>query len=140
MSKENIRFNIIIDSNIWISFLIGKSLAGLQNYLSKDSIRIITCMEQLLELSEVFKRPKFSRYISRNQVHEFFELLEDVSEIITLTAKSDLCRDKKDNYLLSLALDSKADYLITGDNDLLSIEKINSTSIISYTEFSNLFQ
>jgi len=139
MSKENKRFNIIIDSNIWISFLIGKSLAGLQNHFSKDSIRIITCKEQLLELSEVFKRPKFSRYISRNQVHEFFELLEDVSEIVTLTAISDLCRDKKDNYLLSLALDSQADYLITGDNDLLSIEKINSTSIISYTEFSNLF-
>ena len=44
----------------------------------------------------------------------------------------------KDNYLLSLATDANADYLITGDNDLLVLEKINSTQIIRYKEFEKL--
>ena len=47
----------------------------------------------------------------------------------------EVCRDAKDNFLLNLAIDSKADYLITGDTDLLIIEKIKKTNIITFTEF-----
>ena len=50
-----------------------------------------------------------------------------------------ICRDKKDNFLLSLAKDSKADYLLTGDEDLLVIQKFDDTEILSYTEFSERY-
>ena len=51
--------------------------------------------------------------------------------------KSDvkICRDKKDNFLLNLSIDSKADFLITGDNDLLVLKKIERTIIMSFTDF-----
>ncbi|MGZ3872410.1 MAG: putative toxin-antitoxin system toxin component, PIN family [Mucilaginibacter sp.] len=44
-------------------------------------------------------------------------------------------RNVKDNYLLSLSLDSKADYLITGDSDLLVLEKTGLTQILSLPDF-----
>ena len=44
-------------------------------------------------------------------------------------SKIELCRDSKDDFLLSLAMDSKADYLITGDNDLLDLKTIGKTKI-----------
>lgn len=47
----------------------------------------------------------------------------------------DICRDEKDNFLLALAKDSKADYLITGDADLLTIKKFEHTEILTYIEF-----
>ena len=41
-----------------------------------------------------------------------------------------LCRDPKDGYLLALSIQSDAHYLVTGDLDLLDIQKINNTNII----------
>ncbi|MGG7664755.1 putative toxin-antitoxin system toxin component, PIN family [Dyadobacter sp. BHUBP1] len=46
-----------------------------------------------------------------------------------------MCRDPKDNFLLALALDSNADFLITGDADSLVIEQIGKTRIITLTDF-----
>ncbi len=46
-----------------------------------------------------------------------------------------ICRDEKDNFLLSLSVDSKAEYLITGDKDLLVLEKIENTEILTFSEF-----
>jgi len=44
----------------------------------------------------------------------------------------------KDNYLLSLAIDSNADFLITGDNDLLILSRIENTKIIKYSDFEKI--
>lgn len=140
MKKESKSYKIIVDSNIWISFLIGKNLSGLQNYIDSQILRIITCNEQLLELTEVFKKPKLKKYFSKEQIEEFFELLDESSDNVLISTKSDICRDPKDNYLVSLALDSKADFLITGDQDLLDLKKIGETNVLKFTDFNNIFQ
>lgn len=135
MKKESKSFKIIVDSNIWISFLIGKNLLGLQNYIDSQKIKIITCNEQLTELSEVFKKPKLKKYFTKEQITEFFELLDESSDSIIISSKSNICRDPKDNYLVLLALDSNADFLITGDKDLLELNKIGETIVLKYTDF-----
>src|ERR1035437_4053547 len=135
MKKGNKSYKIIVDTNIWISFLIGKNLIGLQNQIDSQFIKIITCNEQLQELSEVFKKPKIKKYFSKEQIVEFFELLDESSENFIISSNSNICRDPKDNYLISLAIDSEADFLITGDNDLLELVKVGGTTILKYTEF-----
>jgi predicted nucleic acid-binding protein len=50
-----------------------------------------------------------------------------------------LCRDPEDDYLLALAHDSNADFLITGDKDLLVLKKINNADIINYSDFEKIF-
>jgi len=138
MKKGNKSCKVIIDTNIWISFLIGKSLPGLQNHLNSQFIQVITCKEQILELTEVFKKPKIKKYFSKEQVIEFLELLDESSQNVDIKTKTSLCRDPKDNYLISLAIDSKADYLITGDNDLLDLIKVGNTEIMKYGDFDKL--
>lgn len=138
MKKANKFYRIIIDSNIWISFLIGKKLIGLQNHIDTQNIKIITCNEQIVELSEVFKKPKIKKYFKKEQVSEFFELLIQSSEIVNLSTISNICRDPKDNYLVSLSIDSNANYLITGDKDLLILNKINETIVLNYNDFIEL--
>jgi len=135
MKKESKSYKIIVDSNIWISFLIGKNLLGLQNYIDSQKIKIITCNEQLTELSEVFKKPKLKKYFTKDQISEFFELLDESSDCILISTKSNICRDSKDNYLVSLALDSYANFLITGDKDLLDLKKIGHTIVLKYNDF-----
>jgi len=51
--------------------------------------------------------------------------------LIKVTSNVDQCRDQKDNFLLNLAIDGRADFLITGDADLSVLGKINETRIIS---------
>ena len=58
----------------------------------------------------------------------FIDLIE-VKSIVTI------CRDPKDNFLLALAKDGKADYLITGDKDLLDLKKFGKTKIKTITNF-----
>jgi len=59
--------------------------------------------------------------------------------LINVFSKVDICRDAKDNYLLSLAIDAKIDFLITGDKDLLSLQQIETTKIINFKDFENIF-
>lgn len=139
MTKANKSYKVIIDSNVWISFLIGKDLSGLQNFIESKTFIILTCEEQLIELYEVFERPKLRKYFDKDQIIEFFELFEESSKSISLSTKTNLCRDPKDNYLVSLAIDSQADYLVTGDNDLLVLTTINNTIVIKYSDFNALF-
>lgn len=46
-----------------------------------------------------------------------------------------MCRDGKDNFLLALANDGRASHLITGDKDLLVLEKLNQTEILTISEY-----
>ncbi|MCX6278172.1 MAG: putative toxin-antitoxin system toxin component, PIN family [Bacteroidetes bacterium] len=140
MKRRTRKYKIIIDTNIWISFLIGKSLRGLQNHIFSLSIKIITCKEQYNELSEVFKKPKIKKYFSKEQVEEFFELLDESSDCIELVTKSKVCRDEKDNYLVSLAIDSHSNFLITGDKDLLEFDRIGETLVVKFSDFEQLLK
>jgi putative PIN family toxin of toxin-antitoxin system len=128
-------YKVIIDSNIWVSFLIGKSLRSLVHHIRNEKITIITCEEQLQELTSVFQKPKFLKYFQINQVTTFFTFFRGVSHIVPIRVIKPLCRDSKDDYLLALSIESEAHYLITGDKDLLEIRKIQKTSIINYKDF-----
>jgi len=140
MKKANKSFKVIVDTNIWISFLIGKNLKGLQEYIDSQTIIIVTCNEQIQELTEVFKKPKIKKYFTPEQIGEFFELLGESSVNVIIKTKTKLCRDLKDNYLLSLAIDSNADFLITGDNDLLILTSVENTEIIKFIDFEKIFK
>lgn len=46
-----------------------------------------------------------------------------------------LTRDPKDDYLLAYALVGQADYLVTGDHDLLALQHVGDTQIVTTSEF-----
>ena len=135
MKQANNMYKVVIDSNIWVSFMIGKNLRRLVQCVRNEQVTIITCAEQLHELSDAFQKPKLQKYFQANQIATFFSFLRGVSRNVPITVSSSLCRDPKDDYLLALSIASDAHYLVTGDNDLLEMQKINNTIIIKYTDF-----
>ncbi len=139
MKKESNADKVIIDTNIWISFLIGKHLKGLHRIIASNAIKIITCKEQLAELAEVFQKPKISKYFTTDEVNEFFKLLDDCSLIGEIESEVTICRDPKDNYLLALAKDAGANYIISSDNDLLTLESFALAKIIPYSDVKKYF-
>ena len=129
---------IIADTNVWVSFLMGRTLKGLEFYIYDSRFQLVSCKEQLFELREVLYRPKMMRYFSEKQIIGVFKMLADYALEVRIHSKVDICRDAKDNYLLALAVDSRAHFLITGDKDLLSIEQIGITKIISFKDFEEM--
>ena len=72
---------------------------------------------------------------NKQKVKDFLEFLEFIAIKTEITSNVTLCRDPKDNFLLALAKDSKADYLLTGDNDLLILNRFENTKILKYIDF-----
>jgi len=136
MPRKKIR--LVIDTNIWISFLIGKTLAGLSKAIINNKVIILFSTELFEELIEVLQRPKFTKYFSKKDIKEFISLIHAKVEWVEVKAHFNDCRDSKDNFLLDLSVSGKADYLITGDEDLLILNPFRNTEIINYRSFQKI--
>jgi putative PIN family toxin of toxin-antitoxin system len=126
---------VIIDTNLWISFLIGKELSSLKFLLVEQTVQPILSEQLLQEIILVTQRPKLQKYFPQSKVKELIDLLQIIGLLIEIKSETSICRDLKDNYLLALAKDSQANFLITGDKDLLILKQIESTQILTYQDF-----
>jgi len=126
---------VIIDTNLWISFLITKDLSKLDKILSDKLATLLYSQELIDEFIEVAQRPKFRRYFSADDLQALLLAMSDRAIFIDVSSTVTVCRDEKDNFLLALAKDGKASHLITGDKDLLVLKRFGKTKILSITEY-----
>ena len=126
---------IILDNNLRILFLLTKQLAFVDKMLADGLLEIVYCNELIAELLEVISRPTLQKYFTEEEVILIFEIINCYGVIIPLVSNVMVCRDAKDNYLLSLAKDAKADFLLTEDLDLLDLKIFGDTRIVSIAEF-----
>ncbi len=126
---------VILDTNLWISFLISKKLVLLDDLIFHDKIKLVFSKELIEEFITTAKRPKFSKIFQVRDIKHLLELFDDYGKLVEPSIKITGCRDTKDNFLLSLAVASKADYLVTGDNDLLVMKNIRKTRILDWVTF-----
>jgi hypothetical protein len=126
---------IILDTNIWISFLISKNYTEIDNLILTSGFTLLFSNESLEEFIEVVNRPKFKKFFSKRDVEKLLSLFDQYAELIVIQSNTHICRDPKDNFLLDLAIDGKADFLITGDKDLLVVGKISGIQIITFQDF-----
>ena len=126
---------IIVDTNLWISFLLTRDFSNLDKLFADQSITLLFSQELLDEFIEVARRPKFKKYFSLSDLQDMLQELSLRAEFIAVTSTVDACRDSKDNFLLSLAVDGKATHLITGDKDLLDIGNFEVTKIITIATY-----
>ena len=124
---------IIFDNNIWISFLIGKRLASLRSVFSRLDVEIYYCDELEEEYLDVAHRPKIMKYVDEQQVERVHRLMVTMCHKAKIEKlKSTPVRDPKDVYLLALCGGVEADYLVSGDSDLLDLKEYNQTKIIDF--------
>ncbi|MFZ4771216.1 MAG: putative toxin-antitoxin system toxin component, PIN family [Ferruginibacter sp.] len=136
MKAKNIK--VIFDTNVWISFLIGKRLSFIKNYISSGQITIVTTEQLLNEIKEVTGREHLRKYFPKDSVTALIELLELIAENVEIKPIHFVNRDPKDNFLLDLIDFSKADYLVTGDKDLLAHNPFKSATILTAASFEKL--
>ncbi len=99
--------------------------------LSKAKLYITS--DVLKEVEEVIKRPKFREAMDNANLTpaQVIQKIGSLSHLITAPELNiKVCRDEKDNKFLECAENAKADYLISGDEDLLSLKEYKGIPII----------
>lgn len=131
------KFKVVIDTNVFISeiFFGGNPLKVLRLW-QKRKIELVISPE--LEAEIVRKLKAFDA--SEELTTDWKSLVEENSIRILPKAKPKLSRDPKDNFLLAAALEAKADYLITGDKDLLILVKVGGARILKPAQFIKEFR
>jgi len=134
---------IIVDANVLISSaLVSDSVPKRVFTIVSLQHTLLRSAESLKELQRVVYKEKFNKYFS---VHP--ELREElvlsyleIGRTVDITHRVDICRDRKDNIYLELALSGKADLIISGDSDLLVLNPFEGIPIIKPVEFLNKYQ
>jgi putative PIN family toxin of toxin-antitoxin system len=135
-------YKVIIDTNLWISLLIGKRISAMRDLCNSKQLSIYVCEDLMAEFRKVSSSPKIKKYVTQSHIAATLELMESstVKRKLKTSAVAATLRDAKDLYLLSLADTVSADYLITGDKDLLILQKHNQTRIVTFSEFMAIIQ
>lgn len=114
---------IVIDANVIISAAFGgKPLEAVVRAMEDHEVDLSPPIER--ELHETISG--FSKRLSEVQIsflHEKIEELLGLAKRISVSTHVELSRDAKDDHYLLLCKEARADFLITGDKDLLSIPK-----------------
>lgn len=126
---------VIIDTNIWISFLIGKELQDLKELIVNKRVKIVTTDQLINEIRIVTSREKLKKYFNQDKVADLISLLGILADKVKINRVDRICRDPKDDFLLALARESGTNYLITGDKDLLDIRVYGRTRILTAKQF-----
>lgn len=135
MSHEH---RLVIDTNLWVSrLLLPKSVSAQAVDKAMRWGQPLMSHETLSELTKVLARPKFDRYVSREERQQFLRKLGGVVKLVPIVQRVQICRDPKDDKFLDLALAGLAEYLLTGDNDLLVLNPFHGIRIITPTDWLN---
>lgn len=132
---ENNPLRLVIDTNLWISFIVSNKLDRLENFLIDNKAKILLSEELINEIASTIAKPRLKKYFPEDALAEMLDVFEPFSDFIEIKSKVEVCRDPNDDFLLSLAKDGKADYLLTGDKDLLVLEVFEGTKIMKINDF-----
>ena len=134
---------LVIDTNIFISAVIfPKNQLGKIIRKALDFHSFALSEATFAELQEVLNREKFDRYLGRHTRLNFLEKTAAKAHWIEMDCIAPVrdCRDAKDNKFLELALASKAEFLITGDLDLLVLDPYCGIRILTAAAFGTLME
>jgi putative PIN family toxin of toxin-antitoxin system len=137
---RNKPLRVIIDTNLWISFIISKRFNALDPIFQSSNIRVLFSIELIEEIRATVEKPKLKKHFDSKAVEEMLLTFESMIELIQVKSKVQICRDSKDDFLLSLSKDGKAHFLITGDKDLLSLNRFRKTDVVTFSQFIKVLE
>jgi len=130
------RARVVIDNNALVSrLLIPNSVPGRAVRKAIDEAQLLISEATLEELADGLARPKFDPYVSIADRQEFIRQLGRIAELVPITFTVRACRDPKDDKLLELAINGRADLIITGDKDLLELNPFRDIPIITPAQY-----
>ena len=125
---------IVIDTNVFVSavFFGGKPLDVIRTVISKENEAYVS-PEIWDEYADVIER--LGRKYPKNKRTDLLQQMLKIFKIVSPSHSVDTCRDKDDNKFISCALESKCMFIVSGDDDLLSLKQVEDVRIVTAAEF-----
>ncbi len=129
----------VFDTNVLIAAIITEGICSkLLHRARAGEFSLVSCPFIMMELRRTLSK-KF-----RLSLGELSSAMEPISEAISQVIEhnlkvKDICRDADDDNIIACAVAAKADYLVTGDSDLLEIKRYKEIKIITPRDFEALF-
>ena len=122
----------VFDTNVLIAaFLTDGLCAKLLLRARRNEFSLILCPFILQE---------FQKFLQIEMaVNLLKEAASEINQPSFFSGIKRICRDADDDNILKCALASESDYLVTGDDDLLTLHKYGKTKIIKPRQFESLF-
>ncbi len=134
---------VVLDTNVFVSAAIqsGASHRIVQHLIRENSDELVICDEILSEIRDVlFSRPRLRKWISLDDAKRYVEMLQlHFNFVPNPVFIIPLSRDSDDDYILALAQRERANYVISGDKDLLVL-RIPKLSIVTPAEFETILK
>ncbi len=127
---------VVVDTNVLISSVLSSK--GKPNRVVKTVLfqGVLLFSQSTFEEAETrLLLPKFERYVNPGQVNDFLNFLRGTAQFIKPEITIAACRDADDNRFLELAVDGKADVIVTGDKDLLALHPFQGIPILNPASF-----
>ena len=126
----------VFDTNVIVSALLfAQSTSGRSLKIALNQGALLLSEAVAEELEEVLRRDRFDRYVKRETREEFLQSLIQRATFIEIIAHIEICRDPKDDQYLELAVNGKADCIISGDADLIVLSPFRGIDILPPHEF-----
>ena len=130
---------VVFDTNVLIAAIITEGICSkLLHRTRAGEFSLISCPFILKELRRILSK-KFR--LGQDELALAIELMSEVfSQVLDHSLKiKDICRDAADDNIIACAVAAKADYLVTGDADLLELKIYQGIRIITPRDFEALF-
>lgn len=138
---------VVLDANVVISALIRPDSAPgriLKAAVQGQTVRALLSPPLVEELQRALAYPRLRPYLkmSSPETREFVLLLEQIADAVNLDdhPAPGICRDPHDEPYLQTALAGRADYVVTGDRDLLDLGAVDGIPILTPTAFEQILQ
>lgn len=133
---------VVLDTNLFVSYLLtqGETISQIIDYWEQKEFVVLVSPEILSELRDVVRRPRLQPYMTADP-HVLLELLDKDAELVSgRVVLQGLCRDPKDDKFIACAAEGSADFIITGDSDLLDMVQVEQIEIIRPYDFLSVLK
>jgi uncharacterized protein len=126
---------IVLDTNVLISAALKRqSVPGMAVHLVERHGRLIKSLATEQQFFEVAARPYFASLIDP-EANAWLKTLMATAEPVTIVERITACRDATDDKFLELAVNGQADFICSGDSDLLVLNPFRDIPIVTPVDF-----
>lgn len=116
--------NIVISTKALVGHLFWKdSIPNQAVDLAFTRGRVVHSDKSLLVLNKILMNQRFDKYLTPANRQEFIRLFKNASTHVEIREPIKICRDIQDNIILELAFNAPANYVISGEKELLEHDR-----------------
>ena len=129
---------VVIDTNLLVTYLISHRdpmATIIDDHLAQGDFAMLSSLELLAELNRALSYPRLQKFYDKDTRLRFVALIAQLAEMQNLPGEIPaISRDPDDDKFIACAIAGRADFLVSGDQDLLTLEQVGDVRIITARE------